>query len=42
MVPELQYYPERKLKIDLKSGKYTFRITDEDNPLLDDNVNEEE
>lgn len=36
MVPELQYHPDRKLKIDLKSSEYAFRITDQDNPLLDD------
>jgi hypothetical protein len=42
MVTELQYHPERKLDIDLKLGEYTFRITDEDNPLLDDYRSEDE
>jgi len=36
MVPNLQYYPERKLHIDLKSGEYSFGITDHDNSLLDE------
>jgi hypothetical protein len=36
MVPNLQYYPEQKLNIDLKSGDYKVSIIDEDNPLLEE------
>jgi hypothetical protein len=36
MVPNLQYYPEHKLHIDLRSGDYTFSIEDAENELLGD------
>jgi len=34
MVPELQYYPERKLHVDLTSEEYEISVEDDENELL--------
>ena len=42
MVPELQYYPEQKLDMDLRSGDYEISVEDHENELLGDYGQEED
>ncbi|MGC9999898.1 MAG: hypothetical protein ABSE21_07335 [Bryobacteraceae bacterium] len=44
MVPDVRSFPEGVASIDFATGGYTVRVTDEDNPLLeeDEEVDEEE
>jgi hypothetical protein len=41
MVPELQYYPEQKLEIDLTKGEYEISVEDNGNELLGNYGNED-
>jgi hypothetical protein len=42
LVPELQYYPEQKLNIDLRSSDYEISVEDHENELLGDYGQEED